>query len=40
MSDVFEGGTLAPVVDAQCQAARNDQRVKDLRTFAANLGPR
>jgi len=37
MSDIFEGGTLAPVVDAQCQAARNDQRVKDLRAFVANL---
>jgi uncharacterized protein YecT (DUF1311 family) len=37
MSDVYEGGTLAAVVDAQCQAARDDQRVKDLRAFHANL---
>lgn len=33
MSDVFEGGTEAGVVDAQCVASRNNQRVKDLRVF-------
>jgi uncharacterized protein YecT (DUF1311 family) len=37
MSDVFEGGTQAPVVDAQCSAARNRVRIKDLRTFASDL---
>ena len=33
MSDVFEGGTEAGVVDAQCVASRNARRVKDLRSF-------
>jgi uncharacterized protein YecT (DUF1311 family) len=33
MSDVFEGGTEAGVLDAQCVASRNAQRVKDLRSF-------
>ena len=37
MSDVFEGGTEAAVVDAQCVAARNNQRVKDLRGFHRSL---
>lgn len=37
MSDVFEGGTEAGVVDAQCQASRNNQRVKDLRAFHRDL---
>ena len=37
MSDVFEGGTEAGVVDAQCVASRNSQRLKDLRTFHRNL---
>jgi uncharacterized protein YecT (DUF1311 family) len=33
MSDLFEGGTEAGVLDAQCVASRNTQRVKDLRSF-------
>jgi uncharacterized protein YecT (DUF1311 family) len=37
MSDVFEGGTEAGVVDAQCVASRNNQRIKDLRTFKTSL---
>ena len=37
MSDLFEGGTEAGVVDAQCAASRNNQRIKDLRTFKTNL---
>ena len=37
MSDVFEGGTQAGVVDAQCVASRNNQRVKDLRGFRRDL---
>ena len=36
-SDLFEGGTLAGVIDAQCTADRNAQRVRDLRTFASDL---
>ena len=37
MSDLFEGGTQAGVVDAQCVASRNNQRIKDLRTFKRDL---
>jgi uncharacterized protein YecT (DUF1311 family) len=37
MSDLFEGGTQAGVVDAQCEAGRNGQRVKDLRAFHRDL---
>ena len=37
MSDLFEGGTEAGVVDAQCVASRNEQRIKDLRTFKTSL---
>ena len=37
MSDLFEGGTEAGVVDAQCEANRNGQRVKDLRAFHRDL---
>jgi uncharacterized protein YecT (DUF1311 family) len=33
VSDLFEGGTEAGVLDAQCVASRNTQRVKDLRAF-------
>jgi uncharacterized protein YecT (DUF1311 family) len=40
VSDVFEGGTQAPVLYAQCEAARNAQRIKDLRTFKSDLAPR
>ncbi len=36
-SDLFEGGTEAGVVDAQCVASRNDQRIKDLRGFKTSL---
>ncbi len=36
-SDVFEGGSQAPVLDAQCTAARNKTRLADLRTFAGDL---
>ncbi|MGZ4321754.1 MAG: lysozyme inhibitor LprI family protein [Solirubrobacteraceae bacterium] len=37
MSDLFEGGTEAAVLDAQCFVSRNNQRVKDLRAFHRNL---
>jgi uncharacterized protein YecT (DUF1311 family) len=39
VSDVFEGGTQAPVLYAQCEAARNAHRLKDLRTFKRDLTP-
>lgn len=32
-SDVYHGGTLAGVVFADCIVARNEQRIKDLKTF-------
>lgn len=32
-SDVYQGGTLAGVVFADCVVARNQQRIKDLTTF-------
>jgi len=38
-SDVFEGGTEAAVVDADCTAAVNSQHVKDLKGFLADFGP-
>jgi uncharacterized protein YecT (DUF1311 family) len=37
MSDVFQGGSEAPVVAAQCDASRNVTRIKDLRAFHAAL---
>jgi uncharacterized protein YecT (DUF1311 family) len=37
MSDLFEGGTEAGVIDAQCVGSRNNQRIKDLRTFKTSL---
>jgi uncharacterized protein YecT (DUF1311 family) len=33
VADKYEGGTLAGVLDAQCQADRSTQRVKDLKAF-------
>jgi uncharacterized protein YecT (DUF1311 family) len=39
-SDIFEGGTQAPVVAAQCQSLRNLTRIKDLRTFKSDLTSR
>jgi uncharacterized protein YecT (DUF1311 family) len=39
-SDIFEGGTQAPVVAAQCQSLRNATRIKDLATFKSDLTPR
>jgi len=36
-ADVFEGGSQAPVVAAQCAAARNEERIKDLQSFLAAL---
>jgi uncharacterized protein YecT (DUF1311 family) len=38
VSDVFEGGSQAPVTFARCAATRNVQRIKDLRTFLTDLG--
>jgi len=38
-SDVFEGGTEAAVVDADCTAAVNSQHVKNLKGFLADFGP-
>ena len=32
-SDVYQGGTLAGVVFADCFVARNKQRIQDLKTF-------
>jgi uncharacterized protein YecT (DUF1311 family) len=37
VSDLFEGGTEAGVVDAQCEAGRNGQRIKDLRALHRDL---
>jgi uncharacterized protein YecT (DUF1311 family) len=37
-SDIFEGGTQAAVIDAECVGQRNRQRVRDLRTFLSDLG--
>lgn len=34
-ADLYEGGTLASVVDAACSAEDNSQRLKDLRAFHA-----
>lgn len=38
-SDVFEGGTGAGVVYADCVAGVNSEHVKDLKAFRAALGP-
>lgn len=38
-SDVFEGGTEAPVLATQCVASVNNQHVKDLLRFLAGFGP-
>jgi uncharacterized protein YecT (DUF1311 family) len=37
VSDVFQGGTLAGVVDADCVATVNGQHVTNLRTFLKDL---
>jgi uncharacterized protein YecT (DUF1311 family) len=37
VSDVFQGGTLAGVVDADCIATVNGQHVSNLRTFLKDL---
>ncbi len=37
-SDVFEGGTEASVVNADCVAGVNSQHVKDLKRFLADFG--
>jgi uncharacterized protein YecT (DUF1311 family) len=37
VSDVFEGGTEAAVVDATCVAGVNAQHVKDLKAFVSDL---
>ncbi len=37
-SDVFEGGTEAGVVFADCEAGVNSQHVKDLQRFLADFG--
>jgi uncharacterized protein YecT (DUF1311 family) len=36
-SDVFQGGTEAGVVDAECTATVNTQHISNLRTVLANL---
>ena len=38
-SDVFEGGTEAAVVDAECTASVNSQHVTDLKAFLHSFGP-
>jgi uncharacterized protein YecT (DUF1311 family) len=37
VSDVFQGGTLAGVVDADCVATVNGQHVTNLKTFLKDL---
>ncbi|HEX3691677.1 MAG TPA: lysozyme inhibitor LprI family protein [Solirubrobacteraceae bacterium] len=37
VSDVFQGGTLAGVVDADCTATVNGQHVANLKTFLKDL---
>ncbi len=37
MSDVFEGGTEAGVINAQCAANLTIQHIKDLRGFVGDL---
>jgi uncharacterized protein YecT (DUF1311 family) len=37
VSDVFSGGTQAPVLDAQCEAGLGSQHVKDLEAFVRDL---
>ena len=37
VSDVFQGGTLAGVVDADCTATVNAQHVSNLKTFLKDL---
>jgi uncharacterized protein YecT (DUF1311 family) len=36
-SDLFEGGSQAPVIAAACAADRNATRLHDLRTFVSDL---
>lgn len=38
-SDVFEGGTEAAVVDADCTASVNASHVTDLKAFLHSFGP-
>ena len=40
VSDVFQGGTLAAVVDADCIATVNGQHLGNLKTFLKDLTPR
>jgi uncharacterized protein YecT (DUF1311 family) len=40
VSDEFEGGSEAPVLAAQCDAARNSQRIRDLKAFDSALSHR
>ena len=37
VSDVFEGGTLAGVIDADCVATVSAQHVSNLKTFLKDL---
>jgi uncharacterized protein YecT (DUF1311 family) len=37
VSDVFQGGTLAGVVDADCAATVDGQHVSNLKTFLKDL---
>ena len=38
-SDVFEGGTEAAVVGADCTASVNSQHVTDMKAFLRSFGP-
>ena len=38
VSDIFAGGTEAPVLDAECVAGLNSEHVKDLDEFVRDLG--
>lgn len=40
MSEQFEGGTLAAVLDARCTAAQSAQRLRELRALARVLTQR
>jgi uncharacterized protein YecT (DUF1311 family) len=37
MSDIFEGGTEAGLVDADCVASINGEHIKDLKEFVRNV---
>jgi uncharacterized protein YecT (DUF1311 family) len=38
ISDIFEGGTEAGLVDADCVAGINGEHIRDLKEFVRNVG--